>query len=372
MFLRWPGAMGRQPSRDGAPLIPQPAALANCAPTVGGLAAVHPRWPNGGGVNHWPLIPAVNLNHTIPTLRSLLSSLFSSLKPATRCSASAAPAAPPNGVIGEFVGSALFQLIGSACTLGGASASLLGNTFGLVVLSEFAGAWSRVHACHRLPAAPPSLSAPLTSSLASTRRTAPARLLHPPLTPHAHTLTTTNPPSPRAVYAFAGVSGAHLNPAVSFMLYLRKQIGAGQLLQYSAAQVAGCVAGAALCALLIPGVALGMGAAGPGCWAPAAGLGAGAIFAWEALMTALLCLTVWGAAVAKPGAGVAAPIGIGLVVMTAGLACGNLSGGIINPARALGPAIAFGGAAAGTVALYLAAQFAGAALAATLTKAMSE
>lgn len=48
------------------------------------------------------------------------------------------------------------------------------------------------------------------------------------------------------------------------------------------------------------------------------------------------------------------------------------SAGIINPARALGPAIAFGGIAGGTVALYLAAQFAGAALAATLTSVMSD
>lgn len=67
----------------------------------------------------------------------------------------------------------------------------------------------------------------------------------------------------------------------------------------AAAQIAGCVLGALLCTVLMPGVTVGMGAAGPGAWAPAAGLGAGAIFGWEALMTTFLCITVFGAAVAK-------------------------------------------------------------------------
>jgi glycerol uptake facilitator-like aquaporin len=82
-------------------------------------------------------------------------------------------------------------------------------------------------------------------------------------------------------------------------------------------------------------------------------------------MTGLLCTVVWGAAVAKPGAGNAAPIAIGLTVMVSALACGGLSGSVINPARALGPAIVFKNLAAGTVALVVAAQMAGAALAAT-------
>lgn len=56
--------------------------------------------------------------------------------------------------------------------------------------------------------------------------------------------------------------------------------------------------------------------------------------------------------------------------MAGALACGNLSGCVINPARALGPAIVFQNVQAGTVALYLAAHFAGAALAASLTKVM--
>ncbi len=181
--------------------------------------------------------------------------------------------------------------------------------------------------------------------------------------------------------------------------------------------------GAALLTVLIPGVTAGMGAAAPGVWAPAAQLGWGAIFCWEYLMTAMLCLVIYGSAVAKvgsrfslckhplisfdraprlknarasrllyptprpeppslplahptpppntrrqPGAGALAPVGIGLTVMASALACGSLTGSLLNPARALGPALVFRNVDAGTVVLYLTAQLSGAALGAVLSR----
>jgi hypothetical protein len=54
------------------------------------------------------------------------------------------------------------------------------------------------------------------------------------LSPHHRTATPTHPPT---VYAFGGVSGAHFNPAVSFMLYLQGEIDLKKLLAYAAAQV---------------------------------------------------------------------------------------------------------------------------------------
>ena len=47
-----------------------------------------------------------------------------------------------------------------------------------------------------------------------------------------------------------GVSGGHLNPAVSLFFYARKEITLGNLLAYIAAQLAGAFAGASLGALL--------------------------------------------------------------------------------------------------------------------------
>lgn len=171
------------------------------------------------------------------------------------------------------------------------------------------------------------------------------------------------------IYAFGSTSGAHLNPAVSLMLLLRGKISSAKALAYMVAQVAGAVLGAFLCTLLIPGVQAGAGLGAPGTFAPAAGLTNTAIFCWEMLMTAGLGLAVYGAAVARSAFLGSAPIGIAAAVMAAVMSAGPYTGCVINPARALGPAIVFG-LSTGTVLLYVAAQMAGGALAALLAGAV--
>jgi glycerol uptake facilitator-like aquaporin len=167
------------------------------------------------------------------------------------------------------------------------------------------------------------------------------------------------------IYAFGSTSGAHLNPAVSLMLLLRGKIGSGKAIAYMVAQVAGAVLGAFICTAIIPGVTAGSGLGAPGTFAPAAGLSNTAIFMWEGLMTAALGLAVYGAAVAKSAFLGSAPVGIAAFVMAAVMSAGPYTGCVINPARALGPAIVFGLPVA-SVMLYVAAQMAGGALAAIL------
>jgi len=70
----------------------------------------------------------------------------------------------------------------------------------------------------------------------------------------------------------------------------------------------------------------------------------------------------------QPGAGIVAPVAIGLTVMASALACGPLTGSLLNPARTLGPALVFQNVAATTSALYLCAQFSGAALGAVVCR----
>lgn len=172
-------------------------------------------------------------------------------------------------------------------------------------------------------------------------------------------------------YGVAGISGAHLNPAISIMLWVRNKCSLSTALIYSAAQIAGATLGAALCTLLVPGVTLGMGLGAPGTFAPAAGLAAGAVFAWEAMMTFMLGAVVYSTAVAKPGFGNVAPLAIGLVVVAAASCAGPYTGAILNPARAIGPAIAFGLPVA-TTAVYVGAQLTGALAAALWSGAVHQ
>ncbi len=88
-------------------------------------------------------------------------------------------------------------------------------------------------------------------------------------------------------------------------------------------QILGSVFGSLIYAGLIPGLTVGAtirtGETAPGCFGPAAGVTNGELFWWEVFMTFLLVVTVYAAAVAKPGHGNTAPLAIGLSLYAAAL-----------------------------------------------------
>jgi glycerol uptake facilitator-like aquaporin len=57
----------------------------------------------------------------------------------------------------------------------------------------------------------------------------------------------------------------------------------------------------------------------PGCFGPAKDVTNGELFWWEVFMTFLLVITVYAAAVSKPGHGNTAPLAIGLSLYAAAL-----------------------------------------------------
>jgi len=83
-------------------------------------------------------------------------------------------------------------------------------------------------------------------------------------------------------------------------------------------------------------------------------------------MTFLLVLTVYAAAVTKPGHGNAAPLAIGLSLYAAALTGGPFTGASLNPARTIGPACVFACNVRVSF-LYIASELFGAALAAGLS-----
>jgi aquaporin Z len=132
------------------------------------------------------------------------------------------------------------------------------------------------------------------------------------------------------------ISGGHINPAVSFALWLSKQIDAPTLGRYVLAQLLGAIVGALLIKGFFPASAVRMTSLGTP--QVSGTIGFGAAVALEALFTFFLVSAVYGTAVSPQKERVGG-FGIGLVLLACVLGGGVLTGAALNPARAFGPAL---------------------------------
>jgi aquaporin Z len=149
------------------------------------------------------------------------------------------------------------------------------------------------------------------------------------------------------------VSGAHYNPAVSTAVLLRGKMGREEYVPYLVAQVLGAVAAAVVV------IALGYDPDGAASLA-----GAGKMLIAEFLFTFALAYVVLNVATARGTEGNSFyGLAIGFTVMTGAFAVGSVSGGVFNPAVAVG-AMVLGLLSWGDIWIYLVANFAGAAAAA--------
>lgn len=137
-------------------------------------------------------------------------------------------------------------------------------------------------------------------------------------------------------FAYGGLFGAHINPAVTIGLWIGKQVDNITALTYILVQVLGGVAGAFVLSLVLGGTdsRLGDTLLAPGI-RPLEGL------VLELILTFFLVNTVYNTTVSGK-AGNLAPLAVGMTLAFSILMGGPLTGASLNPARTLGPAIASG------------------------------
>ena len=176
-------------------------------------------------------------------------------------------------------------------------------------------------------------------------------------------------------YTIGGVSGCHINPAITFGVVLSGRMSWKDAFGYWAGQILGGIAGAAI---LYAFIAV---SGAPGAIGDPAGMGANGVAnaggPWGALLvefvaTFIFVLVVLGSTDAKKGAGNFAGLAIGLTLILVHLVCINLTGTSVNPARSLGPALFAGGDYLKYVWVFFLAPLAGAALAAPVWKCVGK
>ena len=133
------------------------------------------------------------------------------------------------------------------------------------------------------------------------------------------------------IWSVSGISGAHMNPAVTLTFVLRGSFPPKLAGMYLVAQFAGAAAAAATLALVF-GSLVDEGVTRPG-----AGVTPLTAASWEALLTALLVFVILATAEEEAVVGKNAALAVGMTVALCGLFSSQMTGASMNPARSFGP-----------------------------------
>ena len=163
-------------------------------------------------------------------------------------------------------------------------------------------------------------------------------------------------------YTIGGISGCHINPAITLGCLISKRISPKDAGMYMVFQVIGAFIGSGLLALLVSQV----GAAGTQTGANACANGPVAACIAEVILTFVFVLVVLGTTDSKKGAGNFAGLAIGLSLILVHLVGIHYTGTSVNPARSIAPAVFEGGEALSQLWAFIVGPFAGAALAAVV------
>jgi aquaporin PIP len=145
------------------------------------------------------------------------------------------------------------------------------------------------------------------------------------------------------VYCTAGISGGHINPAVTFGLFLARKVSLIRAVAYMIAQCLGAICGVGLVKAFMKH---DYNMFGGGANSIAAGYSKGTALGAEIIGTFVLVYTVFSATDPKRNARdshvpVLAPLPIGFAVFMVHLATIPITGTGINPARSFGAAVIY-------------------------------
>ena len=165
-------------------------------------------------------------------------------------------------------------------------------------------------------------------------------------------------------YSIGNISGCHINPAVSLAMLISKQLTSKDFIGYVVAQILGAIVGALILKLIfglggVEDMTGGLGSNG------LAGVNGSAIAGLivEIVLTFIFVLAIIGVT-SKVENGAVAGLVIGLTLVLVHILGIGLTGTSVNPARSIGPALFAGGAALGSLWVFIVGPLVGGALAA--------
>lgn len=170
-------------------------------------------------------------------------------------------------------------------------------------------------------------------------------------------------------YAIGGISGCHINPAVTIGVLLAGRMPVKDAVVYIIAQCLGALLGAVVLQQILGGQLAGFTA---GEWAYGANgwgskyqseYGTSAAFITETVLTFIFLFVIL-ATTSKVGNGTMAGLAIGFTLLLIHLVAIPITGTSVNPARSFGPALLAGGQALSQLWLFIIAPILGAVIAA--------
>jgi aquaporin Z len=138
------------------------------------------------------------------------------------------------------------------------------------------------------------------------------------------------------IYSVGDVSGAHLNPAVTFGFWCLRLFPGKEVFPYIVSQVAGAVLASLMVKYFVPASeTLGM-------TLPAESMSLFSTCLLEAILTFMLMFVIIHVSEGAKEVGLMAGVAIGGVVALEAMFAGPLTGASMNPARSIGPAVCAG------------------------------